>query len=173
MNIKVEPVLFEQKAVFIQLFNLYLYDFTEFTNDDIKEHGHFSDHYLNPLWPNELWTEKYFHPFFIRVDDKLAGFMIIANSGRKYINDENAQTVLEFFVMKKYRRNGVGKFAAKAAFDMFRGKWEVCQMQNNFPARKFWKSVISEYTENNYQECGTENDDLVGFIFDNSNIKLK
>ena len=168
MNIQIEAIPFEQKSVFIQLFNLYLYDFTEFTNDDIKEHGHFAEHYLNPLWGNELWNKEYFHTFFIRVDEKLAGFIIVKNGGREYINDENAHTILEFFVMKKYRRNGVGRFAARTAFDMFKGKWEVCQMQNNFPARKFWESIISEYTKNDYQECGNENDVLVGFIFDNS-----
>ena len=164
MNIQIEPILIEQKSVFIQLMNLYLYDFTEYTNDDIDNHGYFFDYSR----ADGLWIDTKLHPFFIRVDDKLAGFMIIANSGRKYINDENAQTILEFFVMKKYRRNGVGRFAARTAFDMFKGKWEVCQMQNNFPARKFWKSIISEYTKNDYQECGTENDSLVGFIFDNS-----
>jgi len=73
--------------------------------------------------------------------------------------------------MKKYRRNGVGKFVALTVFDMFKGKWEVCQIQNNLPARKFWKSIISEYMKNDYQECGTENDEMVGFIFDNSHTE--
>ena len=164
-TMQVEPVLFEQKPVFIQLLNLYFYDFTEFTNDDIKEHGHFIDHYLDPLWPDDLWKKECFHPFFIRVDGKLAGFVIVKNGGYMYLDDDNAHNIFEFFVMKKYRRNGVGRFAAETAFDMFGGKWEVCQMQNNMPARKFWKSVIAGYTKNDYREVGTENDDMVGFIF--------
>ena len=36
MNIQIEPILFEQKSVFIQLLNLYSYDITEFTGNDIK-----------------------------------------------------------------------------------------------------------------------------------------
>ena len=162
MNIQIEPILPEQKSAFIQLLNLYEYDFTEYTNNYINEDGyfHYTGHYADKLWSNNN-----LRPFFIRVDGNLAGFMIVKNGGYKYLEDNNAHTIDEFFVMKKYRRSGVGSFAAKTAFDMFRGKWEVCQMQNNMPARKFWKSVISEYTKNNYQECGTENDDMVGFIF--------
>ena len=161
MNIKIEAIPFEQKSVFIQLLNLYSYDFTEFTGNDIKENGYFYNYSSN-----ELWNEN-FRSFFIRVDGKLAGFVIVKNGGYMYLDDETAHSIDEFFVMKKYRRNGVGRFTARAAFDMFRGKWEVCQMVNNLPARKFWKSVISEYTNNNCQEVGTENDSMVGFIFDN------
>ena len=162
MNIQIEPILIEQKSVFIQLINLYNYDFTEFTNEDINEHGYFDyTHY----YTKDLWTDKSRHPFFIRVDGKLAGFVIVKDGGYQYLDDKNAHNIHEFFVMKKYRRNGVGSFAAKTVFDMFGGKWEVCQMQNNTPARKFWKSVISEYTNNDYQHCGTESDEMVGFIF--------
>jgi len=158
MNIKIEPVLLEQQAVFAQLMNLYNYDFTEYNNDDINEHGYYYGYY-------NLWTEDKHH-YFIRIDGKLAGFVIVQNGGYKYLDDKQAHNIYEFFVMKKYRRNGVGIFAAKTIFDMFKGTWEVCQMQNNSPARKFWKCVISEYTNNNYREVGTANDDMVGFIFD-------
>jgi len=171
MDIQIEPILFEQKSVFIQLLNLYYYDFTEFTNNDINDYGHFSYNYLDPLWLNELWPSEYFHMFFIRADEKLAGFVIVKNGGCLYLDDENSHKIKDFFVMKKYRRNGVGKFAAETVFDMFRGKWEVCQLQNNTPARKFWKSVISGYMKNDYREVGTKNDDMVGFIFDNSHLK--
>ena len=168
MNIQIKPILPEQKSVFIQLMNLYDYDFTEFTDNDISENGYF---YYTHYYADKLWTDNIRHPFFILVDEKLAGFVIVKDGGYQYLDDKNAHNIDEFFVMKKYRRNGVGTVAAKTAFDMFRGTWEVCQMQNNLPARKFWKSVISEYTKNDYQECGTETDDMVGFIFANSHIK--
>ena len=37
MDIRVEPILYEQKSVFIQMLELYQYDFSEFSNDDINE----------------------------------------------------------------------------------------------------------------------------------------
>jgi len=166
MTIQIEPITIDHKSVLIQLMNLYNYDFTEFEDDDINEHG-----YFNYSYTDHLWTEDSRHPFFIRVNGKLAGFVIVKdNSDQRfqYIDDKNAHHINEFFVMKKYRRGGVGSFAAKAVFDKFKGKWEVCQMPNNLPARKFWKSVISEYTQNNYQERGSDNEEWVGFTFDNT-----
>ena len=160
MNIQVEPILLDQKSAFIQLLNLYNYDFSEFTGNDTHENGYYYNYSTE-----ELWNDTY-QSFFIRVEGKLAGFVIIKKGGYLYIDDETAHSIDEFFVMKKYRRSGVGRFAAEEAFDMFRGKWEVCQMRNNMPARKFWKSVVSKYTGNVYQEVGTENDDMVGFVFD-------
>ena len=41
MNIQIEPVMPEQKDVFAQMMNLYDYDFTEYTNADIKESGYY------------------------------------------------------------------------------------------------------------------------------------
>ena len=171
MNIQIEPILIEQKSVLIQLLNLYCYDFTEYTNEDINEYGYYVDDDIK-YYTENLGINPKMHPFFILFDGKLAGFVIAGvGSYLLYLDDENAYVIENFFIMKKYRRNGIGSFVAKAIFDMFKGKWEVCQKQNNLPARKFWKSVISEYTGNNYQECGTENDEMVGFIFDNSHAK--
>ena len=162
MNIKIAPILPEERPAFVQLFNLYEYDFTEFTDNYISDDGYYE---YTKSFAENLWADSKMHPFFIRVDGKLAGFVIVADGGYQYLEDKGAHNIDEFFVMKKYRRNGVGSFAAKAAFDMFKGTWEVCQMTNNTPARKFWKSVISEYAGNGYRECGTENDSMVGFIF--------
>ena len=171
MNIQIEPILIEQKSVLIQLLNLYCYDFTEYSNEDINEYGYYVDDDIK-YYTENLGINPKMHPFFILFDGKLAGFVIAGvGSYLLYLDDENAYVIENFFIMKKYRRNGIGSFVAKAIFDMFKGKWEVCQKQNNLPARKFWKSVISEYTGNNYQECGTENDEMVGFIFDNSHAK--
>ena len=164
MEINIVPILREQKSVFIQLMNLYAYDFSEFENSDINEYGYYNYGYAD-YW----WNDDDRHPFFIRVDGKLAGFVLVKDSSFSYITDDgNSHKICEFFVMKKYRRTGVGSCAAMAAFDMFRGKWEVTHLPNNIPAKHFWKSVISKYTKNNYQECGTENDEWMGFTFDNS-----
>ncbi len=39
MNITIEPILIEQKSVFVQMMELYNYDFSEFSDDDINERG--------------------------------------------------------------------------------------------------------------------------------------
>ena len=36
MEIRIEPIQREQKSVFMQMMELYMYDFTEFSDEDIK-----------------------------------------------------------------------------------------------------------------------------------------
>jgi predicted acetyltransferase len=58
----------------------------------------------------------------------------------------------EFFVMRRYRRKGVGLAAASAIFDRFKGPWEVRQRDENVEATAFWRRVIAHYTGGRYQE---------------------
>ncbi|HEX7432452.1 MAG TPA: GNAT family N-acetyltransferase [Anaerolineaceae bacterium] len=164
MDIKIEPILLDQKSVFVQLMQLYNYDFSEYEYTDVNEYGYYN--YSNT---DDLWNDPERHPYFIRVDGKLAGFVLVQNHCR-FIDHPDAHNIDEFFVMVKYRRNGVGRYAASAIFDRYRGKWEVLQMPNNIRAQQFWKSVISEYTNGFYQTCGSMDEEWVGFLFDNAQI---
>jgi len=58
----------------------------------------------------------------------------------------------EFFVLRRFRRHGVGRGAAFAAFDRFEGPWEVRQRLENADATAFWRRTIREYTRGNYEE---------------------
>lgn len=167
MNVQLDPITLKGKRAFAQLINLYNfnYDFTNYLNDEIPEDGFFcgdADYFMN---------DARSHNFFIRVDGKIAGYVIISDGGCRYLEDETAHNIDEFFVTRKYRRKGIGRIAATTAFDLYKGKWEVCQMQDNVSAQQFWLSVISEYTNNDFQRCGSPDDEMVGFIFDNSASK--
>ena len=70
--------------------------------------------------------------------------------------------------MKRFRRYGIGKHIAKTIFDKYKGHWEVLQMPNNLRARQFWRSVINEYTAGIYEECGADDTEWMGFLFNNS-----
>jgi predicted acetyltransferase len=72
--------------------------------------------------------------------------------------------------MRKYRRKGVGKAAALAVFEQFRGKWEVHELQRNGPSRDFWRKVIAEYTGGEYTVVQWNRGAATGPIqcFDNS-----
>ncbi|MBD5138920.1 MAG: GNAT family N-acetyltransferase [Ruminococcus sp.] len=162
MNISIEPILFEQKSVFVQMMELYRYDFSEFSDDDINEYGYFGYSHID-----DYWNEEGRYPFFIRADGKLAG-LVLVRSCCEHNNLINPHNIAEFFVMKKYRHKGVGKAAAVKIFDMFPGGWEVSQWSNNLPARKFWEKVVAEYTNGKYDTFTATEKDVAGFIFDNS-----
>jgi hypothetical protein len=41
VKVSVQPMLVEQKSVLIQLMELYMYDFSLYSDDDINEYGYF------------------------------------------------------------------------------------------------------------------------------------
>ena len=68
----------------------------------------------------------------------------------------------EFFVMRKYRRRGVGKQMAFNVFDRLPGKWEVRQVAENNAGIAFWRRIILEYTGGNVQETLLAGEDWRG-----------
>lgn len=155
MNIIIEPILIEKKSVFVQMMELYKYDFSEFSDDDINEFGFFGYPYIDAYW-----NESGRYPFFIRVDGKLAGFVLV-RSCCEHADLSNPHNIAEFFVMKKYRRKGIGKTAAMKIFNMFSGGWEISQWANNLPAQNFWKQVVGEYTNGKYDMFTTKENDVI------------
>lgn len=143
MNITIDRVPKEENSVLRNLMELYQHDHAEWDGTDLNEHGlygytHF-DHY---------WTDDGRHPFIIRVDGKLAGFVMV----RTPPNVEARNRLCEFFIVRKYRRKGIGRIVTHRIFDMFPGEWEVTQVENNHIARAFWERVVSEYTNGNYEQ---------------------
>ena len=73
------------------------------------------------------------------VDGQLAGLMLVGNYCY-VLREPDAKSIAEFFVMRKYRRKGVGRIAATRSFDRFPGRWEVLQRGENAPSYVFWNS---------------------------------
>lgn len=48
-------------------------------------------------------------------------------------------SIAEFFILKKYRREGIGKAIAAEIFSRHKGPWEVHQIENNTGAQSFLK----------------------------------
>lgn len=144
MKITVRSVPFGEKSVLRNLMHLYLYDMSKFDDEDVNSQGLFEYKYLD-----HYWTESDRHAFFIEIDGRLAGFVLLNHHS---ITVENANTIAEFFVMRKYRRQGLGSQAAREVFDKLPGEWEVRELSENTAAHAFWRIVIDKYTDGRYQE---------------------
>jgi predicted acetyltransferase len=138
------------------------YEFSEYEDSDINEYGYYGYSHID-----DYWNEKGRFPYFIRVNGKLEGFVLVC-SHCHYISGENACNIAEFFVLLKYRRKGIGTYVAKEVFDKHIGQWEVLQLPNNVKAQRFWQFVISNYTGGVYKECGSLENGWIGFLFDNT-----
>jgi predicted acetyltransferase len=89
--------------------------------------------------------------YLIRVEGNPAGFAIICTD-KKHLPKEVDYELMDFYIAPKYRRQGVGKQAAYRALDLYRGRWVVYQLEKNVSARRFWQSVVAEYTNGHYED---------------------
>lgn len=122
------------------LFQLYAYDLSEVLAMDVEDDGRFRAYPLD-----HYWRDPRCHAFVIRAGGKLAGFALVQQRSR-LSGDESVNDLAEFFVLRRWRKQGVGERAATWLFDCFRGRWEVRQKRENQPATAFWRRVIGRYT---------------------------
>jgi len=155
----------QDKRVLTQLLEFYQYDMGEYWPQDLDIHGEYTfavDRYLrNPRLSAHLFL----------VDGKYAGFGLVDPDVSLAGNE---LWMGQFFVMKRYRRIGVGRLGARFLFDIYRGKWEVGQMPLNLPAKAFWRRTIAEYTNGNFVEHELHDERWDGFIqcFDNGPTRI-
>jgi predicted acetyltransferase len=133
-HIEVVPATAEQMPVVANLIELYAHDFSEFHDLALGEDGRFG---YNPL--PLYWTDPNRHPFLVKMDGKLAGFVLV----RK---ESSVWDMAEFFVVRGCRRRGIGTAIAHDVWRRFPGLWEVRVMHSNHAARHFWERAISGFT---------------------------
>jgi predicted acetyltransferase len=156
VNIEINPATVSERPVLRHLMELYQYDFSEFDGADPGPFGLYDYPYLD-----HYWVEHERHPFLVRVDGNLAGFVLVARYN--YLTGlKDTWVMAEFFIMRKYRRQGVGDHVARYIFNQFPGTWQVGQITENPSAIAFWRKVIAHYTQNNFQEYDLDNENWHG-----------
>lgn len=163
MNLKIEIEKMEkdQKPLLMRLVELYNYDFSEYDEADISEWGYYGYDHID-----DYWNEDERYPYLVKVNGKIAGFVLVCPYC-VYLDDPGSHAIGEFFIMKKYRRTGVGQRVAQWIFEKHKGKWEVLYMQCNKPAQGFWTSVIEKYTKGENVMRGNDSDEMRGYTFEN------
>lgn len=144
MNISIELVKKEEKEILRNLLEKYHYEHSQYDMRDVNDLGFFGYDYLD-----NYWTEDNRFPYFIKVDNKLAGFAMV-NYYRE-VKLETDFTIPDFFVMYKYRGKGVGKYAANYILKKHKGKWQLSFHPNNENSKNFWIKTISEFTRGKYE----------------------
>ena len=156
MQIGVVKAEAKDKLVLENLLQLYDHDFSEFTASDVNAEGIYEE---DPL--DRWWSEPRRHPFLVKVDGQLAGLALVRGQSA-FTGDTGVTDMVEFFIMRKYRRRGVGGETATRLFDLFPGRWEVRQIAANAPAQAFWRKVIGVYTGGRFEERFVEDEQWRG-----------
>ena len=143
MNIYLDRVKESKKETLYRLLEYSLFEESLNDGNEMNEEAIFEYKYFD-----SYFTDKKRDAFFIREKetDKLLGFVMI-NTHMEI--KEQGHSIAEFMVIPKYRRNKIGKKAAKMCLDMYDGIWEISPSNGSQTAYSFWKNVIDDYTNKN------------------------
>jgi predicted acetyltransferase len=134
-------------AILANLLELYSHDLSDVFALEPGTDGRFGYDKLPLYWSD---PGRRF-PFLIRVGGRLAGFVLIAR-GSPASDDPDDFDVVEFFVLRRHRRSGVGRRAAFLLWDRFPARWIVRVAEGNQRAVHFWENVITEYSRGTFAE---------------------
>lgn len=135
MEIIFQDAISKDNSTLERMFQLFAHDTSEFGGRDIGDDG------LNDI--KDYTTKPNYKTHFIRIEDKLAGFVVIQF-------DKNINYLRHFFIIRKYRKKQIGLNSAVKVFDKYPGNWRVSTMDFNIPAIKFWEKVLKSYTNNKF-----------------------
>ena len=140
-----------------RLIQLYIYDLGG-DRWGVERDGTFA----SPGWHRRFWRRRGGAHFIVRVDGRPAGFALVRD--RAPFAGAGVREMSEFFVLRRYRRRGVGTRVARAIFARFPGSWELAVLTWN-PARYFWRGVIRRVAAGRVVVTRRRRDDLPFVVF--------
>lgn len=165
MQVCLKRITIKDRVIFEHLWDLYSYDFSLYNNEDVMPQGSYDFYYSDDFFESDSKA-----CFFIMADGNIAGF-VSCSSSCYLLTGGDDRCIVDFFVMNKYRKGGVGRKAAYLIFDSYKTNWEVVQYDNNEISKKFWESVINDYTNSHYEKRSIFQRDfsLVALVFNSVN----
>jgi predicted acetyltransferase len=139
VDVEIIPALPEQEPILANMLELYAHDFSEFMDLKLGADGRFGYKHL-PLY----WKESNRYPFLIMANGHFAGFVFVRR-GSEISNDADVWDMAEFFIIRGFRRLGLGMKVAQEIWKRFPGKWEVRVIDRNQKAKDFWGRAINEF----------------------------
>ncbi len=144
MEIAIHAAEPDDAAVLGSLLQLYLHDFSEVDGHDVDDSGRFAYDGLARGGEVDRWRDACLIYASI-------GRLADARSARRPALGPGAcWSIAEFFVMRKYRRRGVGARVAAEVFRRFPGRWEVSPVAANAAAQSFRRAAVGRYTVGRY-----------------------
>ena len=147
-NITLVPASKEDKATIQNLGRFYVYEMSRYCGFlpswETPSNGLFECIDLSSYCEK---PDRY--AFLVKVDDELAGFVLINKVGSTPDVDWN---IGEFFIVSKFQGKGVGRYVAEQVFNQFPGIWETSQIPENTAAIEFWDRVVSQYSNGQFEK---------------------
>lgn len=150
-NIELIPASLKDYPIVQNMGRFYAYDMSEYLG---KEKGWEmpEDGLYECIDFKKYWHTDDAFPFLIRYANELAGFVIVDKKGSSPEIDFN---MAQFFILRKFKDQKIGKYVAHQCFDKFKGIWEIMVMPGNEGAYRFWRRTVKKYT-NDFAEYTRE-----------------
>ncbi|ATR83247.1 GNAT family N-acetyltransferase [Pseudomonas sp. FFUP_PS_473] len=118
------------------LYQFYAYESSDWEQEDVELDGRFyiHDEHLQRYWQEPQWSAN-----LLLVDGFIAGFLLIERSDLPGID---ALELADLFILKKYRRKGIGRAVAAQMLMSAEHAWLVRYYYQDEAAAAFWGSVM-------------------------------
>ncbi|MCL2483104.1 MAG: hypothetical protein FWF43_06775 [Propionibacteriaceae bacterium] len=137
--ITVLPAFVDEKPLLFNLLQKHLYELSQFTDARVGTDGLFSYRVFDAYWSDEQrW------PYLIHVGGEVAGFALIHQYPEIPGGRRTDFTLAEFFVMYPWRRQGVGRTAARVLTTHHPGTWQLAFSAGNTEALGFWSGIMAK-----------------------------
>ena len=157
MEVQLVEIKEQERKILENLFSYYIYDMTEYMKWNPDHEGKFS---YDPSQFDVYWELEDHIPYFIYAESELAGFVLV----RRYPHDLSTYDVAQFFVLRKFKGQGVGKEALTKVVHILPGKWQIRVLLENSGALSFWKSAVSNIVGEKYSVSKANDVDLLMFF---------
>jgi len=134
----------ESDVLLRNLFEHYCHDMSEWFDLDTAADGSYS-YDTSSIWANEYTA------YLAKVGSSIAGFALVG-SAAAWTGDAEGHDVHEFFVLRKFRRCGVGQRMAGFVWNEHPGEWLVRVLEVNAPAVLFWRAAVSAYSSGAFHQ---------------------
>jgi predicted acetyltransferase len=142
------------------VYPFYLHDLSQFERQEyhLSPSGHWEPDHL-PYWLGHAFC----HPFVLLSGTFPVGFAFIGQVPFPFMSEDVQFRLSEFFVLRAYRRSGIGRRAALAALASFAGSFELTVLEANAPALAFWRAVLPQAVATPIREATSPG--LIRFTF--------
>jgi predicted acetyltransferase len=138
VTLELVPTDLEQMPLIRNLYQFYAYESSDWEQEDVEVDGRFyiHDEHLVRYWQEPGWSAE-----LLLVDGFIAGFLLIE---RSELPGVDALELADLFILKKYRRRGIGRAVVTQVLTSGEENWLVRFYGQDEIAVAFWRSVLSD-----------------------------
>ncbi|QKZ05272.1 MULTISPECIES: GNAT family N-acetyltransferase [Pseudomonas] len=138
LTIELLPTELDQAPLIRNLYQFYAYESSDWEEEDVDLDGRYyiHDEHLLRYWHDQDWSAN-----LLLVNGYVAGFLLVERSELPGID---ALELADLFILKKYRRKGIGKALVTQVLTGGHENWLVRYYRQDDAAEAFWGAVLSD-----------------------------